>query len=82
MKVHSNFQIAYLCKLLSWNLSCHYTEVSIESVNLCLLIEGATGLSQFHPSNSFGYLLDVLDGGEPGDEIEPAPEFFGSKQTR
>nr|XP_024380340.1 zinc finger CCCH domain-containing protein 22-like isoform X5 [Physcomitrium patens] len=39
------------------------------------------GLSQFHPSNSFGYLLDVLDGGEPGDEIEPAPEFFGSKQT-
>ncbi|XP_024388657.1 zinc finger CCCH domain-containing protein 18 isoform X2 [Physcomitrium patens] len=38
------------------------------------------GLSQFHPSNSFGYLLDVLDGGEQGDDIEPTPEFYGSKQ--
>ena len=44
----------------------------------------AAGLSQFHPSNSFGYLLDVLDGVEQSDEIEPAPEqgFFGNKQPR
>jgi RNA recognition motif-containing protein len=40
------------------------------------------GLSQFHPSNSFGYLLDVLDGVEQSEDIEPAPEYFGSKQTR
>lgn len=39
------------------------------------------GLSQFHPSNSFGYLLDVLDGAEQTEEIEPAPEYFGNKQT-
>ncbi|KAG0583822.1 hypothetical protein KC19_3G165500 [Ceratodon purpureus] len=40
------------------------------------------GLSQFHPSNSFGYLLDVLDGVEQSDEIEPVPEqnFYGNKQ--
>jgi hypothetical protein len=37
------------------------------------------GLSQFHPSNSFGYLLDVLDAGDQGDDSDQTTEIFGSK---
>lgn len=37
------------------------------------------GLSQFHPSNSFGYLLDVLDAGDQGDDSDQTTEVFGSK---
>ena len=45
-------------------------------------VDWTTGLPQFHPSNSFGYLLDVLDGGETGDESDQPPEVFGGKQLR
>lgn len=46
---------------------------------LLILLWLVAGLSQFHPSNSFGYLLDVLDAGDQGDDSDQTTEIFGSK---